>query len=457
MSQTGPEAPVIELGVGDADDRSDGASAAPVRQRRQVFLAVAALLCLLALTGSIREMPGLDAPLWTGSVSLNGVTLGPSNLYMWRLDGKAVIAVDLLTGRPRWSRDITDLPDSIMDLGNGVVVVSTRQLSTDGTGPQGGPIELLRADTGELIAQTVGDYYQPTADGRLLFVSAQRHGNPDSCASNETNCADLTAWNVQAGTAVWRLSLPANSGYVFDGQSDALVEVDADGTLRVHDLATGAVSGTMTLSAEVMSAGGQIGLLRDSVVIAQHGPGGITVTAYGRPSLNRIWSVVVPDFTAINDQGAGYVYLGACGTDLCLTVTGGSTWVINEATGAVNKPIALQVVQRLGNGMFLASPATSQSISDSPGGPVEGLVVDANGRTHATVMANAVVDWSDSGDRALLVQQGPQRTGFQLVDGGGTVRPLGSVPGADLTCRARADIVACADARGTLRVWRLPL
>jgi hypothetical protein len=64
------------------------------------------------LTGSVRGLPGLDDPLWTGSVSLNGATLGPTNLYMWRLDGKAVIAVDLFTDRPQWRRDIADMPDS---------------------------------------------------------------------------------------------------------------------------------------------------------------------------------------------------------------------------------------------------------------------------------------------------------------------------------------------------------
>jgi hypothetical protein len=390
-------------------------------------------------------------------VSLNGATLGPANLYMWRLDGKAVTAVDLATGQPRWSRDITDLPDSISDLGTGVVVVSTRLPAADGTYPAALTITLVRADSGQQIARTAGDSYEPSADGRLLLVFSRRTQNPDSCAAPENNCEDVTAWDVRTGAVAWRLSLGPNAGYIVDGQLDALASIDRDGTVRSRDVSTGAVAGSKTLSPEVVNSPAQVGLLHDAFLIAQRGRGGITVTAYERPSLSRRWSVMVPDRTPTDGQGDGYLYLWACGPDACMTVNGGNTWVINDSTGSVRATISRQVIQRLGSGVFLATPLSPLFPSDSPAVPVIGFIVDPDGQTQATLTANALVDWSDNGDRALVTVEGPQRTEFRVIDDRGTVRSLGSVPGTLLTCHARADTLACADPRGTLRVWRLPL
>jgi hypothetical protein len=72
-------------------------------------------------------------------------------------------------------------------------------------------------------------------------------------------------------------------------------------------------------------------------------------------------------------------------------------------------------------------------------------------------MVTELVDWSDSDGRVLTTQEGPARTDFRVIDDRGTARPLGSVPGTGLTCHARADILACSDPAGTLRVWRLPV
>jgi hypothetical protein len=165
---------------------------------------------------------------------------------------------------------------------------------------------------------------------------------------------------------------------------DALGEIAGDGTVRLRDVSTGAVAATMTPPPEVLSSGdGWIGLFEFGVLIAQRGPDGTTVTAYARPSLNRTWSVTVPGVTATDDYCDGYLW--ECGSDACLTVNGGRSWVINHSTGSVSRPIALQVVQRLGNGVFLASSLTAESISDSPGAPIEGFIVDLDGQTTAFV------------------------------------------------------------------------
>jgi outer membrane protein assembly factor BamB len=459
MTQVGPEVSVIELGEPDAEDRVGGFRL-PAHLRRRLLVALLTLFCVLALVASVPGRPGLSEPLWTGSVSLNGFTVGTHGLYLWQQDGKAVSALDPATGRPRWSRDITELPESIVDLGNGVVVVATQQQSSLGANHPGFTVTLVREESGERLAQTAGDYYLPSADGRLLLVFSQRLDHPDSCGMTENYCADVTAWDARAGTVAWQVSLAPDAYFtesVVDGGIEALVDIAADGTVQLRDLSNGSVAGSVRLPSDVSALAAQVGLVRDALVTAQRGPDGVTVTAYRRPSLTRSWSVVVPDNTATSDRGDGQVYVGECGADACLTVHGGGFWVINPSTGSASARIALEPVDRLGDGVFLAvSMATGTQFDGTPG-RVNGFVVDPSGRTLATLDGASLVQWSDSGDRALVTREGPDRTEFRLVDARGIVRSLGSVPGIRLACEAHAGILACSDRAGGLRVWRLPL
>src|SRR5690348_10926481 len=122
MAQVMPDAPVIELGILSADEDRNHR----VRVGRRPLLIAAVGLCLLALAASAPGRPVLGDPLWTGSVSLNGFTLGPDSVYVAQPDGKAVAALDLRTGRRRWTRDIVGLPQSVNYVGSGVAAVMTR-------------------------------------------------------------------------------------------------------------------------------------------------------------------------------------------------------------------------------------------------------------------------------------------------------------------------------------------
>jgi outer membrane protein assembly factor BamB len=459
MTQVGPEVSVIELGEADAEDRIGGFRL-PAHLRRRLLVALVSLLCVLALAASVPGRPGLTKPLWTGSVSLNGFTIGAHGLYLWRPDGKAVSALDPSTGRPRWSRDISELPESIMDLGNGVVVVATQQLSSIGANRPGFTVSLVREETGERIAATTGDYYIASTDGRLLLVFSQRLEHPDVCGTTETYCADVTAWDARTGTVAWKLSLAPDAYSVeslVGSRAEALADIAADGTVQLRDLSSGAVAGSVRVPRDVSAVGGQVGLIRDALLTAERGPDGITITAYRRPSLTRTWSVVVPDNTATNDHGDGQLSVGECGPDVCLTVHGGGFWVINPSTGSATTRIALEPVLRLGAGVFLAVSMATGSVFDGTPGRVTGFVVDPSGRTLATLDGPGLVQWSDSGDRSLVTREGPDRTEFRLVDARGIVRSLGSVSGIRLACEAHADILACSDRAGGLRVWRLPI
>ena len=458
MAQVIPDAPVIELGVPGADENRNQR----VRVGRRPLLIAVVVLCLLALAASAPGRPVLGDPLWTGSVSLNGFTLGPDSLYVAQPDGKAVAALDLRTGRRRWTRDIVGLPQSVSYVGGGVAVVMTRPPSSDDSSDDPGrpqlTITLVRDGTGEQIAQTTGESFLRSADGRLLLVFSQRLGDPTQCGAPDANCMDITAWDLGSGVMAWGLNLGPDTGYVLsylDSRVEALAEVDNDGAIRLRDLATGAVTGTMSLSRELPVSGDQVGLVRDLFLTARRGTDGITLTAYRRPSLSRDWSVVVPDFTPMDDQGDGIVFLWQCGPEPCVTVNGGGTWIINQATGAVGSRITIDVFARLGGGVFLGTQL--HQLSARTGQPTNGLIVSPDGRTLGEVMVGAVVDWFDGGDRVLVTQQGRARTGFVVIDEAGTARTIGSVPGVGLTCSARASILACSDAAGKLRVWRLPV
>lgn len=445
---------VIDLGVLGAE-RGGSGPRRPLCPSRPLLAGLLTVACLLGLAASTRGGPVLRDPLWTGSVSLNGFTVGATNLYLSTPGGRVVSALDLRTGRPRWSRDIAELPESTADLDRAVAVMMTRPRRLSGADPRppASTITLVHAATGEPIAQTLGDYYLPV-DGRTILVFGSRTRDPDSCASTENLCQEITAWDVAAGTVAWRLRPAPNLGVLastVDGRVRALAEFGADGTVRLHDPATGAVTGTVSLPRQPIAS---IDVVGDRLVTVQRGPGEVRLTAYRPPAPGPSWSVVLPDLTPPDQAEHGGVYLHECGPDACLTTIGAGTRLIDPATGAVTASIPFDVAGRLGAGVFLASPLPSEG---GAGPSHTGLVVRADGRPIATITATALVDWEGSGDRALVAQEGAERTGFLVVDDRGGRHPLGSVPGTGLTCHARGDVLGCSDRAGRLRVWHLPV
>jgi hypothetical protein len=74
----------------------------------------------------------------------------------------------------------------------------------------------------------------------------------------------------------------------------------------------------------------------------------------------------------------------------------------------------------------------------------------------ASFPRSAIVPWFDADGRALLTQQGKDRTAFIVVNPHGGSRVLGSVTGTDLHYQARGTLLACVDPTGLLRVWHQP-
>jgi hypothetical protein len=224
----------------------------------------------------------------------------------------------------------------------------------------------------------------------------------------------------------------------------------------LRDLSTGSVTATINLSLATVPLARQTALLVQSwLLAAQPGPDGVTLTAYRSPTLRRGWSHVVPDSSTLPDAGTGGLFLWECGPDACLTDNGISTRVIDPSTASVSPPIASLTVQWLG-GVFLANTTSGDPRPGGPGAQPNGRVIDAAGRTLTRLTITSSVDWSDNDNRGLVTQESRTRTEFDVIDDHGHVRSLGSVPGTGLTCHAHADVLACSDPGGTLRVWHLP-
>jgi hypothetical protein len=462
MAEGDHDAFVIDLGVPGAESWSPQRTRIPMRLRRRLSAAALTLFCVFTLAASARGSSGLGGPLWTGRISLNGFVLGSRSLYQWSLDDRAMTSLDQLTGRLRWSHAITEPPDSVMDTGDGVAVVMTRPASGGGT-ERAGTITLIRDATGEEIAQTTGDYFMPSADGRRVLVFARRPGGLDGC-TGASGCLDVTdsdisAWDTSTGDLAWQLSLAPNTQYLtstLDGRVDSLEEIDTDGAIRLRDLSTGSVTATTNLSlGGDLSSGPHVSLVHGWLLNAESSPEGVRLTAYRPATLGRGWSVVIADIASSTDSGLEQ-YLWECGPDACLTTVGVSTRLVDPSTGSVSPPIASDRVQWLDDGVFLAGTQPDEATTVDPGAWPNGLVLDAAGRTLTHVAVASVVDWSNSGDRGLVTQEGRTGTEFIVIDGQGQTRSLGSVPGTGLTCHAHADILACSDPAGGLRVWRLP-
>jgi hypothetical protein len=401
-----------------------------------------AVACLLGTAGSARTTPGLEGPLWIGDVSLLGFNLGSQSVYLAQPDGRVVFARDLWTGRPRWRLDIDELPLFTMDAGNGVAAVVTRSLPIRQEVPEDLSVTLVREETGAVLATTTGEPLGTTA-GLLLLMRSR-----PECLARLDVCGEVTAVNLATGSEAWRLSLPRGSypilSYV-DGRVDGFAEV-REGEILLRDVTTAAVVDRSAVPANV---GGQPLLLGDLLVTADRRPEEVVVTAYRRGPLTRAWSLVVP-VGPPTGEFPGFFIPRDCGEVVCLYVNR-EEYLIDTLTGRLRARTDKQLIARLGS-LLLGQPQREEL----PSRDRSVSVLDSAGRTVATFPDTEVVDWPDSGDRALLAQHGPDRMAFTILDREGRTRALGSVPGTDLACHALGRALACSDPAGHLRLWRLP-
>jgi hypothetical protein len=433
----------------------------PARMRRGLVAALTSMLCLLSLAASAARAPTvLGRPLWTATVSLNGFTLGTHNLYEATTDARTVVGRDLATGKPRWSLgiDSADLPDSTTDVGHGVAAVVTRRLAQQPDRPVYS-VTFVREGTGATIGWTRGYFFGPGADGAPLVIFSDRGTGPADCWPARLSCVDVTAWDVGTATVRWRHHLPPGTvalpSYRTDGRIDGLVEVADDGTVRLRDVHTGSVTGTVRISAAYL-AEGQVLLTGEALLTALRAEETIVVSAYRRPGLDHAWSVTVPaPITPVSQDALfrGGIQLNDCGAGyVCLHPDQLTARIIANGTGLVSRPLPYLVVLGVGHGLFVAGRPSE----DAPSAVRNGHVVDHTGRILATLTDVNLVPWDDSGGRTIVIREGRAGTEFITYDARGGERSLGTVAGTGLSCRARGRYLSCSDRAGALRTWRMP-
>jgi hypothetical protein len=447
---------VIDLGPVEGARTAPGPQL-PVRLRRGIIAALTSALCLLTVAASAGGAPTvLGRPLWTGSVSLNGFTLGTHNLYEATTDARTVIGRDLATGRPRWRLDVdgADLPDSTVDVGHGVAAVVTRRLAQEPDRPVY-TVTFVRESTGAVIGTSRGYFFWPGASGAPLVMFSDRGPGPDDCWPVRLSCVDMTAWDVATATVRWRHSVPPGTVALPSFGVDGLAEVAEDGTVRLRDAGTGDVTGTARIS-PVYLTDGHVLLTGEALLTALRAEETIVVSAYRRPTLEHMWSVTVPAPIIPESQDyqfRGGIQLNDCGPGyVCLHPDQLTARIIAIGTGRYTDPLPYLVILGMGDGLFVAGRPSD----DAPSPVRNGHVVDHTGRVLATLSDVNLVPWEDSGGRIMVTREGRAGTEFITYGARGGERGLGTVAGTGLSCRARGRFLSCSDRAGALRTWRMP-
>jgi hypothetical protein len=448
----------IELGeLADAD--------APVppemsgRARRVLLCALVAVATVLALSGSAPARPGLGAPIWSGEVSLAGFNLGPRSVYLSEPTGRVVLAREQPTGALRWRLEIDSLPMGTLDAGGGVAAVQSRIPAPGGRGET--LVMLVREATGEVIASTHGNVIGPSTTGHQLIVIRQDELASNACPTYGYPCLDVYAIDTTNGREVHRLAMPGGTGFAVSYVDSAVAGYtvfDQEGHVTVYDAGSGDVVDRVTVA-----RGDTIGLVRltqDRMFTVRRDGDLVRVDGFRRDPLSPLWTTSLP--TTDNPEYPVWWLSGDdCGTALCVHGANGTT-LLDQETGALRFVFDGEIAGALSDGSLVGyrMAYTPNPVAEAPR---DMLILDPlTGAVRGTVPRATVIGWGDARGRLLLAQSGvagsgATRTGFVLVEADGRLRQLGSVDGVGLNCQARADVLACADPSGLLRVWTLPV
>jgi hypothetical protein len=440
----------IELGEVAAAEVTPGPELS-ARGRRALLVALVVIATLFGVAAGRPAQPGLGGPpLWSGTVSLAGFTLGHDSLFSAETNGRVVVARDLRTGRDQWRLDIEALPLQTREVGDGVAAVVTRLPSPEGEHEP--LVTLVDARTGHVIGRTAGSMAGPATFGSRLVLQHQRTLDTGDCAVWGEPCLDVFTVDTRTGSEVGRRSFPIGAVTFLshvDGRIDAYAAMDAAGLVTVYDAGSGATLDTYDLKTTNRP---YIVLAPDAMITANRTDDDLTVTAYRRGPLTPLWSTVLR-VRGPQDYPTWWFSSEGCGPALCVTVDG-RTVVLDRATGRT-------LFEFDGLPAITVAGELLVGYHEDPRNPTEShsvFVLDLRtGVTVATLDHVDGVPWPDSGGRVLLAQEGKDRTAFLLLDRSGVSRTLGSVPGFGLHCEAMAATLACSDPAGIVRVWPLPL
>jgi hypothetical protein len=443
------EGAIIDLGEIGADEYPAPASPRRRDGRRRSLAAGLVFVCLLGLAGGGPRRP-LLAQLWSRPASLAGFTLGPQVVTLSDPGASALVGLDVFTGERRWRLDVDSPPEFTTDTADTAAAVVS--LAPDASGDFALTTTLVNP-AGLILARLPGYQTDSVTSGSLLVIAAGPPVLSAGCADGLEPCTDVSALDPGTGRQVWRQAVPGNlvptvrpgTGSV-PGPGAAFATVRHDGTVDVRDATTGAVLGQRPTP-----PGAGIVVYADILLTATRGTYGAEVAAYhmtSNGSAEAAWSVTVPVSDIVTDATARF-YLAACAGFLCLHSDGAST-LIEPDTGRIHGQVGVEIVDSVA-GTLLAVPSLELSRRER-----EVYLLAADTQRTATLTHSAVIRWRDNGGRALVSDQGAQRTAFTIWSAAGP-RRVGSVTGVDLTCQARAAVLVCTDPGGNLRAWRIPV
>jgi hypothetical protein len=279
------------------------------------------------------------------------------------------------------------------------------------------------------------------------------------------DCTQLSV--VDPATGVARFSLPTEDHGFFPARScqPRTFAVFNGENVQVRAMATGdLISELRVLDADAGLVQGGV-LYDDELVTAEIVKDGLVLTGIPLTTGARAWSVTLPQGTTPNGLSSGLFYAGCGG--LITAQLANATAVLDRHTGAVRATVPGDLFVVPDVGAAAGNPSADQGASSGILLALTGpsatatqnvvLVLDAADGTRLAFYPDAaILTWEAARGRALLSYESGQRTQFMALDERGRPRPLGGVDGTALTCRARADLLACYADDKRVRVWRLP-
>lgn len=446
----------IELG--DMSEPPPVRSADPIScgTQRRLWGAVLVLLVLFGAAPSNRAVAYLGRPLWTVPSSLGGFAVSDGGVVMSEPGGRRIIGRDLATGEIRWQIPLDTPPQYIVELTDGTAAVVVRDRSADAGEVIETTVSLIITAGGSILARVPGEVL-PLVFGQYLVIPSEPGSVTVNCPADRDRCTDVSTFDTATGRTAWRVPV---GGAVVASAADPdtgvarLAMIDRSGLIELRDPATGTVIAAVTppagWPATASAVRPQALIVGQTLIAAVRLAEVAVVAAYpigpGEPS----WTTTIA-VDSRPEASTSRFYLASCGRLVCLHADGQDNgFVVRTGERVVQVPH--QLIGQVGE-LLVGVPSTEVS-----GTVRERRTVFIFGPTAPIQVLpdTAVVSRHGASDSLLLAHQGATSTDFTVLDGAGAARLLGSVPGADLTCSATRDRLACADPGGELRVWRLP-
>jgi outer membrane protein assembly factor BamB len=444
--------------------------------QRRVLAAIVLVAAAFAQQGSaVGARPPLGPPLWTMQISFRPM-ITPDALIVRAVNADHFSARDRTTGRELWTLGTNGLSPYSVDQyrAGGPMVASLEPELADTTSA---PVEVIEPVHGRVLATAHGGLvgFGAGGDVAVLIDSGDAVCPPGTVIPPPPDNSDVTpngpvpptctrvsAIDGRTGRTLWQRDSGLGGDVQFERVDDegllrsVTVEL-ADGSFTVYDPATGGElwqgSTAPRIMAAIKASGGQSITSNGRQVLMYADGGQYVAEAYAPGESTPRWHRVLSSVSAAANNATGGL---ACGRYVCLYAGGGMV-MVDVATGALVLRTPYIPSRLVGPDTVLLIDVSDQSNQETLT-----LIDLRTGQRTGPLTIDDSIYWPHAGPRLLGQRQvGAQRTLF-VGDASGRFDALGRIAGSspnpdDSQCIADGDTLACADANGHLRVWRLPV